>query len=220
MWRALRADLAYFWPWLLGSLGIAAGVVVIISVVFWAVGNDGPPPHAAAGIRGMFLVMAPMVVGFVIQSLRTEERRARLLLAGPLTPRDIAGAMVLLPVGLLAVGVAAAALVMGAGALVTGRLDPESLNIAGFVGAQLFVYTQLGLLVQEAVAARSQRRGRATVAAWIGFAVAVVLLASLYLVQARQLATWNQIILGQLAVAALAMVGTLALYSGRTDFTR
>jgi len=84
VWHALRAELAYSRPFLLGGLGIAAGVVVILSVVFLAVGDDGPPSHSAAGIRGMFLIMAPMIVGFIAQTFRSEERRARLLLSGPL----------------------------------------------------------------------------------------------------------------------------------------
>ena len=66
MWQALRAELAYSRSYLLGGLGLAAGVAVMVSVVFYAVGEEGPPPHAAAGIRGMFLIMAPMIVGFIM----------------------------------------------------------------------------------------------------------------------------------------------------------
>lgn len=76
MWRALRAELAYTLPWLLGGLGIAVGVVVIVTVVFALVGEDGPPGFAAAGLRGMFLILAPMVVCFIAQTYRTEERQA------------------------------------------------------------------------------------------------------------------------------------------------
>lgn len=101
MWQAIRAELAYFRPWLIGGYGIAAGVIVIVSLVFYAVGEDGPPAHSAAGIRGMFVIMAPLILGFVIQALRLEERRTRLLLAGPLTPRQLAGINALLPLILL-----------------------------------------------------------------------------------------------------------------------
>jgi hypothetical protein len=225
MWHALRAELAYFRPWLLGGLGIAAGVVIIVSVVFFAVGEEGPPSHAAAGIRGMFLIMAPMIVGFIAQTFRSEERRARLLLAGPLTPRQLAGVMVLLPVVLFGIAVLAAGLVIGAGSLVTGKLELESLNIVGYVGGMMFMMMMMGLLAQEATAARRQRRLRAAAAGWAGFVVAVLLfaalsVAALYLAAPQGFVTWTHLNLGNLIVAVTAMVAFAALYAGRTDFTR
>jgi hypothetical protein len=220
MWHALRAEIDYFWPWLLGGLGIAVGVVAIVSVVFWVVGADGPPSHVTAGIRGMFLIMAPMIVGFITQVYRSEERRTRLLLAGPLTPRQIAGVTVLLPVILFVIGALAAGLVIAASALVTGKLELETLNIVGFVGGQMLAYVQMGILAQEATAAHGQRRRRAAATGWAAFVVTVMLLAALYLVLALQLLTWNHIILGHLIVAVTAMTASVALYTGRTDFTR
>ena len=220
MWRALRAELAYNVPWLLGGLGIAAAVSIIVSVVFFLVGDQGPPGFATAGLRAMFLIMAPMVVCFIAQSYRTEERRARLLLAGPVTPRQMAGAAVLLPVVLFAVGVLAAGLVIGVGVLVTGRLELGSLNIVGFVGGQLFAYVQMGLLAQEATAARGQRRLRVAAAGWACFLVAVLLLAVLYVSLARGLLTWSHLLVGHLLAAVIAMAASVALYARRTDFTR
>ena len=79
MFHALRAELAYFRPWILGGLGIALGVVIIMSVVFHFVGDDGPPRAIATGLCGFFPIIAGMVVGFIAQAYRTEERRARLL---------------------------------------------------------------------------------------------------------------------------------------------
>jgi hypothetical protein len=218
MWHALRAELAYLRPWLLGGLGIASGVAILVSVVLPAVGDDGLPSHKAAGLRGMFLIMAPMVVSFIVQAYRSKERRPRLLLAGPLTPRQIAAATVLLPVILFGIGVLAAGLMIGADFLVTGKLELESLNTVGFVGGQLFVYVQLGLLAQEATAARGQRRLRGAAAGWAGFVVAVLLLQ--YLALAQEFLTWIHLILGNLIVAVTAMVASVALYAGRTDFTR
>ena len=220
MWHTLRAELAYSRPYLLGGLGLAAGVVLIVSVVFQLVGEDGPPGPAAAGIRGMFLMMAPLVVGFIAQAYRSEERRARLLLAGPLTPRQIAAATVLLPVVLFGLGVLVAGLGMAAVALLSGKLELESLSLVGFVGGQLFAYVQIGILVQEATAAHRQRRSRAAAAVWAGFAAAVLLLAVLYLGLAQGFLGWGHLILGHLAVALAAMVASVTLYAGRTDFTR
>jgi hypothetical protein len=222
MWHALRAELAYFRPWLLGGMGLAVGIVIIVSVVFYAVGDDGPPSHAAAGIRGMFLIMAPMIVGFIIQTLRSEERRARLLLAGPLTPRQLAGVMVFLPAILFAIGVLAAALVISADALVTGKLALESLHIVGYVGGMMFMGMMIGLLVQESTAAHRQGRLRAAAAGWASFVVAMLFLASLTAaaVFLQGPMSWPSLHLGNLIVALATMVASVAMYTGRTDFTR
>jgi len=223
MWHALRAELAYSRPWLLGGLGIAVGVAIILSVVFFAVGDDDPPSHVKAGLRAMFLIMAPMIVGFIVQAYRSEERRARLLLTGPLTPLQLAGVMVLLPATLFGIGLLAAGLVIGAGFLVTGKLERETLDMVGFIGGQMLTYSFMGLLVQEATAARHQRRLGAAAAGWAGFVVAVLLLAALYLVAALEIVgsqTWITMIVGHLIVAATAMASSVALYAHRTDFTR
>lgn len=222
MWHALRAELAYSRPWLLGGLGIAVGVVLLVSGIFFAVGDEGPPRQAAAGIRAMFLIMAPMIVGFVVQALRWEERRPRLLLAGPLTPRQVAAVTVLLSVILCAGGVFAAGLLIGVESLITGELAIETLHLAGYVGGLIFMIMQMGFLVQEAVAAIGQRRRRAAVTGWAGFVAAVLLLVALsvaaFVFQGPL--TWISLHLGNLIVAAAAMAAGVALYAGRTDFTR
>ena len=221
MWHALRAELAYQRPYLLGGLGLALGVATLISVIFWMVGPaDAPPSHAADGLRGMFFIMAPLIVGFIAQSFRSEEHRARLLLAGPITPAQIAWSMVLLPMFLFLVGIVAASLALGVGSLVTGRLDPESINIVAFVACLLFSYTQLGLLIQEAVAARSQQRTRAASLGWACLVVACLLLGLLYVTLSRQILTWNQVFVGHFVVALVSMLATVRLYAARTDFTR
>ena len=53
-----------------------------------------------------------------------------------------------------------------------------------------------------------------------GFVVAALLLAALHLAQAQGFLTWIHVILGHLIVAVAAMVASVALYAGRTDFTR
>ena len=219
MWRALRAELAYSRPYLLGGLGLAAGVAVLITVIFAVVRGD-VESHVGTGLRAMFLMMAPLIVGIVVQVLRAEECRARLLLAGSLTPRQIAVAGALLPVALCGIGILAAALVITAEALLTGRFEGAALNLVGFVGGQLFAYGQMGPLVREAVAAHGQRRRRAAVAGWGGFVLAVVLLAGSYLALAQELLTWNHLIAAHLIVAVAAGAASVELYAGRTDFTR
>lgn len=221
MWRALRIELSYSRWWLLGGLGLAVGVAGIVSLIFFAVGAQGPPHHAAAGIRGMFLMMAPLIVGFVILTYRNEERRARLLMAGPITPRQLAGAAVLLPIVLFGIGLVAAALTLGVDSLVTGRLEVESMHIVGYVGGLILMMQLMGLVAQESIAAHRQQRLRAAVTGWGGFVVAVLLLAALTAAGAvaQGPMTWPMLHLGNLVVAVLAGVGALALYSHRTDFT-
>ena len=215
MWHALRTELAYFRPWLLGGLGIAAGVTILMSVVFQLVGDDGPPNVVAAGLLGFFPMVAGMVVGFIAQSYRSEERRARLLLSGPFTPRQLAGVMVLVPAILFGIGVLAAGLVIGAEALVTGNLELETLSWVSGVGGMLFAMGQMGSLAQESTAARRQRRLRAAVAGWAAFVLAILLLTVCQL----NLGTM-QGNLGELIVGVMVMVTSGALYAGRTDFTR
>jgi len=215
MWHALRTELSYFRPWLLGGLGIAAGVVILISIVFQLVGDDGPPSYVAAGLRGFFPIIAGMVVGFIAQSYRSEERRARLLLAGPLTPRQLGGVMVLLPACLFGIGVLAAGLMIGAGSLITGKLELETLRMVSGVAGMLFAMGQMGPLAQESTTARRQRRTRAAIAGWTVFVMAILLLSVLQLILGSIHGH-----LGQVIVALMVMVASVALYVGRTDFTR
>ena len=77
MWRALKTELIYSWPWMLGGLGIAAFVSILLSLlVRFLEEGDGPPMFVIA----MFPIIAGMVVAFITQGYRAEERRARLLL--------------------------------------------------------------------------------------------------------------------------------------------
>lgn len=222
MWQALRAELAYYRSYLLGAFAIALAVVALVSTIFYLVGEEGPPSHAAAGIRGMFLIMAPLIVGFVALGVRPEERRERLLLAAPLTPRQIAGAAVLMSLFLLALGALAAGLAVVAGYLITGRFELESLHIIGYVGGIMFAILHTIPLVQEAIAAHGQGRRRAATAGWAGLALAVVLFAlpavSGAVVQGPH--AWARMHVGNLLVALTAMLVAVALYTRRTDFTR
>jgi hypothetical protein len=212
MWRALRTELVYFVPWLLGGLGIAAFVVVVLSVLLrFLEEGDGPPVFVAA----MMPVIAGMVVSFIALGYRSEERRARLLLAGDLTPRKLAGVTVLLPLSFVGVGTLAAAPMIGLADLISGRLEPASLMVViGFAG-QFLAYAQLGPLAQESAAARRQGRGRAAVSGWIVFVAVILVLATSQFVQ-HSIAGFLGVALAVIAAMAVAA----RLYLGRTDFTR
>ena len=212
MLHALRAELTYFRPWLFGGLGIAAGVGALLMAIIWLVpGADGTPGF----LPEMFLIIAGMVVAFIAQSYRWEERRSRLLLAGPLTPRKLAGVTVLLPACLVGLAALAALLKFGLFTLVTGDLQLANLGFIGAFTGEFLGYAQMGPLVQEATAARRQRRGRAAILGWAVFVGAVLVLGASMLFR-------NSIqgYLALLMVVVSAMSVAAWLYEGRTDFTR
>ena len=212
MWHALRAELAYFLPWLLGGLAIAVGVGGLLTAIIWFVPEaDGVPGF----LPEMFLIIAGMVVSFIALSYRWEERRSRLLLSGPLTPRQLAGIVVLLPVCLVGLAALAALLKFGLFALVTGNFDLANLGFIGAFTGEFLAYALMGPLVQEATAARRQQRGRAAILGWAVFVGAVLVLAASTL--------FRNSIQGYLALL-MVVVSTMSvaawLYEGRTDFTR
>ncbi len=212
MWHALKAELAYFRPWLLGGLGIAAGVVLLLSVLMrLANEGEGPPGFVVA----MFPIMAGMVVSFIAGGLRVEERRARLLLSGTITPRQLAWVNVLLPVCFVALSALALAPLLGLATLVAGKLEPSALRIAFGFMVQFWAYAQLGPLAQESTAARRERRGRAALVGWAFFAgVILVLAGSQFFLHSVHVQ------LAQVTVVIATMVVAATLYQGRTDFTR
>ena len=214
MWRALRAELAYFRPWLLGGLGIAAFVAILLSaLVRFAADTDGVPSF----LPGMFAVIAGMVVSYIAQSYRVEERRARLLLAGPVTPRQLAGVLVLLPPCLVGLAALAAVPLIGLAAVVSGAFEPSTLPTLGLFAGQFLSYAQMGPLAQEASAAHRQRRPKAAAIGWAVFILAIPFLGAAF---------WYPVpsayhrYLGIAVVLVAIMTSTVALYTRRTDFTR
>jgi hypothetical protein len=211
MWRALRTEVAYFRPWLLGGIGIAAGVVVILSTLIRISGDQDGPPLV---IFVMFPVIAGMVVSFIAQSLRAEERRSRLLLAGALTPRQLATVMVLLPISFVGLTVLVSPVLIGLGAVIAGKLEWSALGSVGGFAVQFLAYAQLGPLAKESSAARRQQRYSAATVGWVIFGGIILVLA------ASQFFFGS--VVGQLAQAAAVVVVMAAawlLYQGRTDFT-
>lgn len=212
MWHALRAELVYSRPWLLGGLGIAAFVSILMTVLAnVADGADGVPGF----LSGMFPTIAGMVVAFIAQGYRSEEHRARLLLAGPMTPRQLSFVMVLLPTCLVGLGAVVGAIFVGGTSLLAGPLQEATLPTLGVFAVQFLAYAQMGPLAQEATAARNQRRNGAAVAGWGVFVGAVVCLVATQFILGSA-----QGIFVQLVTVVVAMVVSAVLYQGRTDFTR
>ncbi len=213
MWNVLRAELAYSRPWLFGGLGIATGVSALLFGLKWfADGVDDIPTF----LPGMFPILAGMVVSFIALAYRSEERRTRLLLAAPLSLRQLAGVMILLPACLVVAGALGGALLLGLVSLVTGHFDPGSLPVLAGVAGQFLYYAMMGPLVQEAVAARRQGRGRASLAGWASLVVVFPLLMAWSWLEGRPLMSAG----AYLIVVTMLVVPTFVLYQGRTDFTR
>ena len=222
MWHAIRAELAYSKPWLAGALGIALGVVALMAGIFWANGGDGPDPSAAVGIRAMFPVMAPLIVTYIVLGYRVEERRARLLLAGPLTPRQLAGISILLPLCFVAIGVLATAAELFVETKISGRFSLESLNFAAYVGGMMLMMAFMVPFVQEAVAAHREGRRKASLAAWAVFIVAVAVYAVLSggVVFLKGDNSWPILHTLNGVLSVIAAIGIVLMHPGRTDFTR
>lgn len=214
MWHALRCELAYSRPWILGALAIAAGVVAIVSAVFAFVG-DGPPGHVVAWLRAFFPIIAGMVVGFIVQGYRAEEHRSRLLLAGPFTPHQLAAVTVLLPVLLFGVGLVVAGSVVAVEALVSGRLEDVTLRLITLFAGIFFVTVLLGPLAQESSAAHREGRSRAAVVGWALFVLAIMVLVAFQWIPFSALTAAVPV-----ATGVVVMATTWALLAGRTDFTR
>ena len=165
MWHALRAELAYFLPWLLGGFGIAAGIGVLLHVLLHFFGEGEKVPSF---LPAMFPILAGMVVSFVAQAYRFEERRVRLLLKGPLSPRQLGWVTALLPLFLVGAGTVVAAIVMTLSNLAGAEGDARTSRVLGVLAGQFLVYALLGTVIQEAVAAHLQGRGRSAIVAWVG----------------------------------------------------
>jgi len=216
MWAALRAELAYFRPFLLSAWAIAAAVAVMVNGLTLLASDDRHPGvTVSVGLPGILLVVGAMVVGFIAQGTRSEERRARLLFAAPLTPRQLGAVLVLLPTCLVALGVAATGVLVGLAALTPAGLDATPVRMVVRVAGQLLAVVQMGPLAQESTAARRQRRRSAAALGWTGFVTAILVLAVVQVVPDVAFG-----LLAQLAVAGAAMAASATLYARRTDFTR
>lgn len=215
MWRALRAELTYLGPILLIAWSIAFAVALMTMIMARVAGGDGPPVYVATALPGFFPIIASMVVTFIALGYRSDEKRMCLLLAGPMTPRQLAGVMVLLPACLVCLGIGIGSLGTMVASLVTGGVDPRSVGIVVSISGQLLAIVQLGPLAQESSAAWRQQRPRASITGW-----AVFLLVILLLTKSTWFAEARFGYAGQLLAALVAALTAATMFGGRTDFTR
>jgi hypothetical protein len=212
MWHALKAELAYFRIWLLGGIGIAIGITLLMHGIKWFLNDTDSVPGF---VTNMFLLIAGMVVAFVAQGYRAEEHRNHLLMAGPSTPRQLAWVLVLLPACFMALGFVLATIKIGIEAMLTRYFNPEEVFMTCTFAGQFWAAAQLGPLAQEATAARRERRNRAGAIGWAVFVGTILLLGVSWLFSG---ATFGFV--GPAIAVAVAMVAAVPLFAGRTDFTR
>jgi hypothetical protein len=214
MLRALKTELVYFGPWMLGGLAIASFVSILLIVLTVVVeDSDGVPGF----VIGMFPVIAGMVVAFIAQSYRSEERRARLLLSGPMVPAQLAVIMAVLPACLVGAGALyGVALVAGASLIVgSGVFEHATAPSLGLFAVQFWAYAQMGPLAQESTAAYRQQRGGAALGGWVVFVGSILFLIAAQFTLETLLGR-----IGLFAVIGTAVVVSAFLFAGRNDFTR
>lgn len=220
MWRILRVELAYLLPWLLGGLGLALGVTTLVTGIFAIFG--GPPELVATAIRVLFPMVAAMIVAFIAQAHRTQERRVRLLLAGPSTPGQLAVVSALIPFALGACGALAAGSIVAVESAIRGTIRVVTLHLVGYVGGQLTLYALIGLLIGEVAFCGRQRRRRAAAAGWATLIAGTILVAVVTVGALTDRGPWTWPILhaANLVAAVGTAVVTVSLFTARTDFTR
>ncbi len=181
MWRLIEASIRYHAPALAVAWAVAIGVAGLIHGLRWIA--EGWPGLGLTGfLAGLFLAVASMVVGFIVQGIEKEEKRTRLHMQLPFTRLQVALARVAVPLLLLAVGVAAGIAV----AVAAGRAGaaPRGLSAAHtllVLGAQFAFYLQIPALLVEAGHLRERRGAAAAAAVWLLTALGVVAAASFQL---------------------------------------
>ena len=144
MWQLVSLTLRYYRRWLISAWALALAIAVTIQILTW-LNREGDAPRLAFLLAGLFLVVASMVVGIMIQATESSEKRARLLMTLPVTRDQLALAQVLAPLAVLALGVVAGGAVTLVGTLVgaggESRPFPLPLFIAGQTGFYMYFPT-------------------------------------------------------------------------------
>jgi len=144
MWQLVSLTLRYYYRWLLSAWALALAIAVTVQILTW-LNRDSGAPRLAFLLGGLFLVVASMVVGIMMQVTEAAEKRPRLLMTLPVTRDQLALAQVLSPLAALALGVIAGGTVTLVGTLLgagdESRPFPLPLFIAGQTGFYMYFPT-------------------------------------------------------------------------------
>ena len=167
MWQLVDLTLRYYRRWLAFAWGMALAIAVMVQILT-SLNRSGDAPRLAFLLAGLFLVLASMVVGIMIQATDSSEKRARLLMTLPVTRDQLALAQVLSPLAVLALGVVVGSAASLAGTLLgAGAAESRPFPLPLFIAGQTGFYMYFPTLI-PAIGAYWQR-GRRRAALGIGF---------------------------------------------------
>jgi ABC-type transport system involved in multi-copper enzyme maturation permease subunit len=150
---------------------MALAIAVMVQILTM-LNRSGEAPRLAFLLAGLFLVIASMVVGIMIQATESSEKRARLLMTLPVTRDQLASAQVLAPLAVLALGVVAGSAATLAGTLLgVPAADSRPFPLPLFIAGQTGFYMYFPTLMPEMGA--NWKSGRRRAALGIGLLLVV-----------------------------------------------
>ena len=148
MWQLVSLTLRYYRRWLVSAWGLALAIAVTVQILTW-LNRDSEAPRLAFLLAGLFLVIASMVVGIMIQVTETSEKRARLLMTLPVTRERFALSQVLAPLAVLALGVVAGGIATLVGTLAGAGAESRPFPLPLFIAGQTGFYMYFPTLMPE-----------------------------------------------------------------------
>jgi ABC-type transport system involved in multi-copper enzyme maturation permease subunit len=166
VWQLVNLTLRYYRRWLVSAWAMAIAIAVMVRILT-ALNRGGREPGLAFLLGGLFLVIASMIVGIMIQATESSEKRVRLLMTLPVRRDQLALAEVVAPLAVLALGVVAGGVVTLAGTLLTVPTADSRFPLPLFIAGQTGFYMYFPTLM-PAIGAYWQR-GRRREALGIAF---------------------------------------------------
>jgi len=166
VWQLVSLTLRYYRRWLASAWGMALAIAVMVQILT-SLNRSGDAPRLAFLLAGLFLVLASMVVGIMIQATDSSEKRARLLMTLPVTRDQLALAQVLSPLAVLALGVVAGGTVTLVGTMLGVASEARPFPLPLFIAGQTGFYMYFPTLMPEMGAYWNSGRRRAALV--IGF---------------------------------------------------
>jgi hypothetical protein len=160
VWQLVSVTLRYYRRWLASAWALALAIAVMVQILTM-LNRSGEAPRLAFLLGGLFLVIASMVVGIMIQATESSEKRGRLLMTLPVTSDQLALTQVLAPLAVLALGVVAGGAVTLAGTLVGAGTESRPFPLPLFIAGQTGFYMYFPSLMPEMGAYWNSGRRRA-----------------------------------------------------------
>jgi hypothetical protein len=220
MWRLVREGFRFYRSALLISwaFGIGIFVLIIILLAIFGSARERNELLKVAVQVPIPILIASLITGFIATGTERGESRVRVHMMLPVPVRQVSVARVLLPSGLLLIGLVMAHALFAVMLALEGSpaLSPRHLTV-DFVAMQLLFWLQAALAIREIIELRHR-------VSWTGALGPTALLAVAgALVVALQVAPIESMGLRVALTAALDVavgVFTVALFQRRTNFTK